>query len=80
MRGIGTGEVTNGPGGTSSGDGVLNTPDSIAYTFFSFGNVSKLGKSVKYGYLMIDGVVSVVQRLLELCQQSWTTGNPGDFL
>ena len=56
VRGIGTGEVTNGPGGTSSGDGVLNTPDSIAYTFFSFGNVSKLGKSVKYGYLMIDGV------------------------
>jgi hypothetical protein len=56
MRGIGTGEVTNGPGGSASGDGVLNTPDSIAYTFFSFGNVSKLAGSVKYGYLMIDGI------------------------
>ncbi|HLV87867.1 MAG TPA: hypothetical protein VKV39_12860 [Candidatus Sulfotelmatobacter sp.] len=56
IRGIGTGEVTNGATGTASGEGVLNTPDSIAYTFFSFGNVSKLSANRKYGYLMIDGV------------------------
>ncbi|MGO9125531.1 MAG: hypothetical protein ACLP6G_11655, partial [Terriglobales bacterium] len=55
VRGIGTGEVTNGPSGLSGvGDGALNTPDSLAYTFFSFSNVSKLSKSAKYGYLMID--------------------------
>jgi hypothetical protein len=56
IRGIGTGEVLNGPGGTAVGDGVLNTPDSLAYAFFSFGNVSKLALSNNYGYVMINGV------------------------
>src|SRR5271168_2373167 len=41
IRGIGTGEVTNGNANVAN-NGVLNTPDSIAYAFFSFGNVSKL--------------------------------------
>jgi len=61
MRGIGTGEVLTGPnfgtaGFESVGDGVAYTPDSLAYAFFSFGNVSHLAASVKYGYLMIDGI------------------------
>jgi hypothetical protein len=51
-RGIGTGEVV----GSSGNGGVLNTSDSIAYTFYSFGNVSKLSLSESYGYLMIDGI------------------------
>jgi hypothetical protein len=52
-RGIGTGEVVNGAGGVG---GVLNTTDSMTYTFFSFSNVSKLATSTRYGYLMIDGI------------------------
>jgi hypothetical protein len=56
MRGIGTSEIANGPGGTASGDGILNTPDSLGYLFFSFGNVSKMAAKTSYGYLMIDGV------------------------
>lgn len=60
IRGIGTGEVINGHAALINGtEGVLNTPDSIAYTFFSFGNVSNLATSGafpsrKFGYLMID--------------------------
>jgi hypothetical protein len=61
VRGIGTGEVTNGATGSAVGEGVLNTPDSMAYLFFSFGNVSKMATAgtfpnKKFGYLMIDGV------------------------
>jgi|HubBroStandDraft_6_1064221.scaffolds.fasta_scaffold00141_36 hypothetical protein len=52
-RGVGTGEVLTGSSGAG---GVLNTPDSMAYAFFSFSNVSKLAGSAKYGYLTIDGV------------------------
>lgn len=64
IRGIGNGEVTNGNANVAN-NGVLNTPDSITYGFFSFGNVSKMsgqppaGSSTlveKYGYLMIDGI------------------------
>ncbi len=51
-RGIGTGEVV----GSSGSAGVLGTEDSIAYTFFSYGNISKLATSTNYGYLMIDGI------------------------
>ncbi len=59
MRGIGTGEVTTGPNfgtDTAVGDGLYYTPDSIAYAFFSFGNVSHFAHSVNYGYLMIDAI------------------------
>lgn len=64
-RGIGTGEVVNGVG---TAGGVLNTTDSITYTFFSFSNVSKIATldssppgsaptpQPGYGYLMIDGI------------------------
>jgi hypothetical protein len=42
MRAIGTGdEVT----------GVKNTPDSIGYIFFSYGNVSSIAGNSNYGYL-----------------------------
>jgi len=51
-RGIGTGEVV----GSSGSGGVKNTSDSIAYTFFSYGNVSKLATNTTYGYLMLDGI------------------------
>jgi len=62
VRGIGTGEVLTGPfygggaGYENPGDGVYYTPDSLAYAFFSFGNVSHLANNVNYGYLTIDGV------------------------
>jgi hypothetical protein len=51
-RGIGTGEVV----GSSGSGGVQNVTDSIAYTFFSYGNVKSLADSTSYGYLMIDGI------------------------
>ena len=57
-RGIGTGEVV----GSSGSGGVFNTIDSIAYTFFSYGNVSKLADSTSYGYLMIDGIDPLFDR------------------
>jgi hypothetical protein len=52
QRGIGTGEVMNGVG---TAGGVLNTTDGISYTFYSFGNVSKMAGSASYGYLTLDG-------------------------
>lgn len=48
LRAVGTGELVN--------TGVKGTTDSVGYTFFSFGNVSKLAKSPSYGYFTIDGV------------------------
>jgi hypothetical protein len=41
------------------GTGVLNVKDSVGYTFFSYGNVSKLTNSAlnaPYGYLTVNGV------------------------
>jgi hypothetical protein len=52
-RAIGTGEEINGASGVG---GVLNTADSIGYTFFSFNNVSKLAAKTAFGYTMIDAV------------------------
>jgi hypothetical protein len=49
-RGIGTGEVV---GGVKASGGAHN--DGIAYTFFSFGNVSGIANSGSYGYLTLDG-------------------------
>jgi hypothetical protein len=51
-RGIGTGEVV----GSSGPGGVANTTDAIAYTFYSYGNVSAISTSTSYGYLMLDGI------------------------
>jgi lysophospholipase L1-like esterase len=35
---------------------VQNTPDSLGYLFFNFGNASQLARNRNYGYLMVDGV------------------------
>jgi hypothetical protein len=54
-RGIGTGEIVgavlNGNGST-----FFNGVDAIGYTFFSYGNVSKIAGSSSYGYLTLNGV------------------------
>lgn len=50
-RGIGTGELV--------GTGVKNVVDSVGYTFFGYGNVSKLTNAnlnAAYGYLTLNGV------------------------
>ena len=52
-RGIGNGEVTNGVSGVG---GVLNTADSVAYAFFSYGNVAKFTAASKIFYATVDGV------------------------
>lgn len=54
-RAIGTGEMVNGAGSPATG-GVLNTKDGIGYTFFSYGNVSKIAGSASYGYVQLDSV------------------------
>jgi hypothetical protein len=48
QRAIGTGEM--------DGTAVYNTADSIGYTFWGYGNVSKLAASTNYGYLTLNGV------------------------
>ena len=45
-RAIGTGEEVN--------TGVKTIADAIGYTFFSYGNVSKLAASTNYGYLQYE--------------------------
>jgi hypothetical protein len=50
-RGIGTSEVVSGVHG-AAGTGT----DGMAYTFFSFGNVSSIAGSSSYGYLTLDGI------------------------
>ncbi len=52
-RGIGNGEVTNGVSGVG---GVLNTTDSVAYGFFSYGNVAKFTPASNVRYVTVDGV------------------------
>lgn len=62
-RGIGTGEVITGvqesncTSGCSGITGTFNTPqDGIAYAFFSYGNVSAIADSTKYGYVTVNGI------------------------
>lgn len=47
-RAIGTGEMV--------GTAVKNTTDSIGYTFWGYGNVSKIAGTTSYGYLTLDNV------------------------
>ncbi len=61
MRAIGTSEMV--------GTAVHNTEDSIGYTFFSYGNVSKIAGSTSWGYLTLDGVDGIVSQ-----GGSYTTG------
>jgi len=60
-RAIGTAEEVN--------TGVKGTKDSIGYTAFSFGNVSKIAKLASYGYLTLDGVDPIFA--------SYNSGAPG---
>lgn len=53
VRAIGTGQMVSGASGVG---GVKNIPDSIGYTFFSWGNVAPLANSASYGYIAVDGV------------------------
>src|ERR1035441_5996652 len=48
QRAIGTGEMV--------GTAVLNTKECIGYTFWGFGNVSKIAGNTNYGYLTLPGV------------------------
>lgn len=48
QRAIGTSEMV--------GTAVYNTADSIGYTFFGYGNVSKIAGTPNYGYLTLRGV------------------------
>lgn len=57
-RGVGTGEVV---GKSSAPTGVYGSfanygYDGIAYTFFSYGNVSSLANNTNYGYIALNGV------------------------
>jgi hypothetical protein len=55
-RGIGNGQVTNGVSNSTVG-GVKNTANSLAYAFFSYGNVSKFtGSAGTVRYATVDGV------------------------
>jgi len=47
-RAIGTSEMV--------GTAVKNTPDSIGYAFWGYGNVSKIAGTTSYGYLTLGGV------------------------
>jgi len=47
-RVIGTGQMVN--------TAILSNADSIGYTFFSHGNVSKIAQNASYGYLQVGGV------------------------
>lgn len=51
-RGIGTGEVVK----SVLNSNVNNGHDGIAYTFFSYGNVSSIANNSAYGYLQLNGV------------------------
>ncbi|HET6178036.1 MAG TPA: hypothetical protein VFE61_13950 [Candidatus Sulfotelmatobacter sp.] len=54
-RVVGSGEAAKGV--QHSGDGTFpDSVDGIAYTFFSYGNVSSLADNTKYGYIQLNGV------------------------
>ena len=56
VRGIGNGQVTNGISGNTVG-GVKNTANSLAYAFFSYGNVQNFtGAAGTVRYVTVDGV------------------------
>jgi ABC-type phosphate transport system substrate-binding protein len=57
-RAIGTSEMV--------GTAVFNNADAIGYTFWGYGNVSKLAGNLNYGYLTLNGVDGI--------QASYTNG------
>ena len=58
FRGVGTGEVVNWVLNSNADNGT----DGIAYTFFSYGNVSSIANSASYGYLTLNGVDGIFHR------------------
>jgi hypothetical protein len=60
-RGIGTGEVIGGVQNSNNTTKTNNATDGIAYTFFSYGNVSPLADSAAFGYIQLDGVDPIFQ-------------------
>jgi len=61
-RGIGNGQVTNGISNNTVG-GVKNTANSLAYAFFSYGNVSRFtGAAGTVRYATVDGVDPFTQQ------------------
>jgi hypothetical protein len=55
-RGIGSGEVVKGVLHSGDGTQVATIADGIAYTFFSYGNISSLAGNASYGYITLNGV------------------------
>jgi hypothetical protein len=60
-RGIGTSEVVAAITTSNSTSKTTNPTDGIAYTFFSYGNVSSLADSSLYGYIQLNGVDPIFQ-------------------
>jgi hypothetical protein len=65
-RVIGTGEAVKGVLHSITNFGM----DGIAYSFFSYGNVSSVASSSSYGYLQLDGVDGIFAR--------YAGGDPGE--
>lgn len=65
-RGIGTGEVVKHVLNSNKNFGM----DGIAYTFFSYGNVSSIANNPAYGYITVNGVDPIFA--------SYTGGDPGE--
>ncbi len=64
-RGIGTGEAVKWVQNSNKNIGE----DGIAYTFFSYGNVSSIANNSAYGYITLNGVDPIFA--------SYTGGDPG---
>jgi hypothetical protein len=73
QRAIGTSEMDS--------TAILNTVDSIGYTFWGFGNVSKLAASPNYGYLTLSGIdpiqTTYTNGELPACNPSPCPATPG---
>lgn len=60
-RGVGTSEVVGGVQNSNNTSKTGNPTDGIAYTFFSYGNVSALADSASFGYIQLNGVDPIFQ-------------------
>ena len=59
-RAVGTGEEVNS-GVKASGSAYPLVADGIGYTFFSYGNVSKISNQAAYGYISLNGIDPIFQ-------------------
>jgi hypothetical protein len=55
-RGVGTSDVIAGVQNSNVSGDYNTSQDGLAYTFFSYGNVSSLADSTSYGYIQLNGV------------------------